>query len=341
MRIFRYRPLNPLLFKELRYREVYLASPAELNDPLDLNAQIDFAPRSENDWDALCQFLLKQAIGVHAGVHGRMELISVLCRLMVQDCLGRFLKDTLSLERGQCLTKEILFEAIAHFYQKHATEFPTFSKVDADDLYDAVNSICTNVLGNSAVACFSEVNDDFLMWSHYAGAHSGVCLEFEVEQTSDSICKFPIETIFPINGKPLIWTEDLQQVKYRSKLSMLPFYEYGRVFAEYGDVDLVHLSKSCWHAYARGIADLFLEKLVPWGSEREWRIVNVQFKETVSEERIRNYDGKALSAVFFGAKISEPNKQRVREALRWSGKPRFYQAIIDDSHKVKFRPDDE
>jgi hypothetical protein len=29
------------------------------------------------------------------------------------------------------------------------------------------------------VACFSEKNDDILMWSHYANAHQGFCLEFD------------------------------------------------------------------------------------------------------------------------------------------------------------------
>jgi len=178
------------------------------------------------------------------------------------------------------------------------------------------------------------------MWSHYASGHSGVCLEFEVAEASENTCSFPFESVVPIQGKHLVWTENLHRVKYPSKLSMLPFYNYYSVFAEYGDVDLIHLSKARWHAYARGIADLFLEKLVPWSSEREWRIVSVQFKETTPEERIYNYVGEALKGVFFGAKTSEGDKQRVREALAWGTKPKFYQAIVDGSRKVKFHSDE-
>lgn len=199
MRVFRYRPLNSLLFKELRYREVYLASPAELNDPLDLNAQIDFAPHSEEAWEALCAFLLKASVGAHR----RLELIPILCKLMAQDRLGSFLKQTLSLEPGQCLTKETLFQAIAQFYRRSASDFSQIDEVNAEDLCDAVNSICRNVLGNSAVACFSEVNDDFLMWSHYASGHSGVCLEFEVAEASENTCSFPFESFVPVQGKHL------------------------------------------------------------------------------------------------------------------------------------------
>ena len=145
MRLFRYRPLSPLLFKELRYREVYLASAAELNDPLDLNAQIDFAPHGKEAWEALCAFL----------------------------------------------------------------------------------------------------------------------------------------------------------------------------------------------------SDLFLEKLRSWRTEREWRIVQVHFQETIPEERIYNYASEALKGVFFGARMTDDAKRRVREALRWSGKPKFYRAIADGSQKVKFEPDEE
>jgi len=326
-----------LLFKELRYRELYLASAAELNDPLDLNAQIDFAPRSEEDWEALCAFVFMESVAAH----DRPELIPLLSKLMAQDCLGKFLKATLCLERDRCLTKETLFQTIAEFYRRSASEFSQMDRAYPKDLCDAIDSICRNVLGNSAVACFSEINDDFLMWSHYASGHSGVCLEFEVAEASENTCSFPVESLVPIQGKILLWSEDLQRVRYPSKLSMLPFYRFYNVFCEYGDVDLVNQSKSRWHSYARGIADLFLEKLSPWSSEREWRVVRVHFKETTPEERIYTYAGESLRGVFFGAKASEATKRRVREALGWGGKPKLYQAIVDGSRQVRFRPDEE
>jgi hypothetical protein len=34
---------------------------------------------------------------------------------------------------------------------------------------------------NRGVTCFSEVNDDLLMWSHYGGKYKGICLEFTTE----------------------------------------------------------------------------------------------------------------------------------------------------------------
>jgi hypothetical protein len=36
-------------------------------------------------------------------------------------------------------------------------------------------------LDNRGVACFSEKNDDLLMWSHYGGSYKGFCLEFDTQ----------------------------------------------------------------------------------------------------------------------------------------------------------------
>lgn len=35
------------------------------------------------------------------------------------------------------------------------------------------------------VICFSEVNDDILMWSHYTQGHTGFCIEFERKEDND------------------------------------------------------------------------------------------------------------------------------------------------------------
>jgi len=37
---------------------------------------------------------------------------------------------------------------------------------------------------DTGMICFSTRNDDILMWSHYAGSHSGICIEFRLTQES-------------------------------------------------------------------------------------------------------------------------------------------------------------
>ena len=62
MKLYRYRSINELLFKELRYCELYSASPNELNDPLDLNVQLDFFTESDSQIAKLARYLSKYTL---------------------------------------------------------------------------------------------------------------------------------------------------------------------------------------------------------------------------------------------------------------------------------------
>jgi hypothetical protein len=42
----------------------------------------------------------------------------------------------------------------------------------------ATDQQIADFLANKGVSCFSEINDDLLMWSHYGGRYQGICLEF-------------------------------------------------------------------------------------------------------------------------------------------------------------------
>ena len=52
MKLYRYRPITELLFKELLHQEIYLASYLELNDPLDLTTSLDFRPNASDVIDS-------------------------------------------------------------------------------------------------------------------------------------------------------------------------------------------------------------------------------------------------------------------------------------------------
>jgi hypothetical protein len=50
-----------------------------------------------------------------------------------------------------------------------------------------------NWISNSAITCFSEVNDHPLMWGHYADSHKGVCLIFdEIANEQTEWFAFPV-----------------------------------------------------------------------------------------------------------------------------------------------------
>jgi hypothetical protein len=239
---------------------------------------------------------------------------------------------------GDRMSRDQLFDLISASYREFFKSESILDRVDVEDLRYAVERICAQILRNFAVACFSETNDDFLMWSHYASGHSGVCLEYEFPIVEEGVCEFDCETRYFHDGKFLHYAEKIRKVKYRESLDPMNFFDFLEVFFNHNDIDLIHLTKSKWHFYAEQISLLYLQKLNPWSGEREWRIVRPSFKESFPEDRILNYPKAALKGVYFGAKVPEEAKLRVKEITKSKNGPKYYSSIVDGSRTIKFQP---
>lgn len=96
---------------------------------------------------------------------------------------------------------------------------------------NAVDQMVTH-FKSIGVSCFSEKNDNVLMWSHYAGHHKGFCLEFS---TDSSMFK------------------RARKVTYRNELPRLPLEQFHDPSS--GVID-----------------DLFCTKSSDWHYEAEWRV---------------------------------------------------------------------
>lgn len=92
-------------------------------------------------------------------------------------------------------------------------------------------------LSTRGVACFSERNDDLLMWSHYAGKYKGFCLEFDTSRLQfDKILKVNYSNALPtVNLIPLL---------------------------DDADVD------------ASEVLSIFTTKAIAWSYEAEWRAIH-------------------------------------------------------------------
>lgn len=99
----------------------------------------------------------------------------------------------------------------------------------------AFQGIIDGFLRTRGVACFSERNDDLLMWSHYGGKYRGFCLEFDT--TSE-----PFQKVSP--------------VRYSSSL---PPVSVADLLLD-RDVNV--------------FVDLFCTKSDAWRYEREWRALH-------------------------------------------------------------------
>lgn len=85
------------------------------------------------------------------------------------------------------------------------------------------------------VSCFSEKNDNLLMWSHYAGNGKGICLEFD--------------TAFEPFSK-------VRCMKYKSEMP------------------LINLTPMLCDKDYEQVLDLFHTKSVDWQYEKEWRVLH-------------------------------------------------------------------
>jgi hypothetical protein len=101
----------------------------------------------------------------------------------------------------------------------------------------AVEEATRNFLATHGVACFSERNDDLLMWSHYGGRYKGLCLEFST--TSEAFAK-----VLPVRYEETLPTLDP------------PSVPPGVNSDQY--------------------ATLLCTKSKAWSYEREWRVVHNQ-----------------------------------------------------------------
>lgn len=89
-----------------------------------------------------------------------------------------------------------------------------------------------------AVLSLSQVNDNLLMWSHYADCHAGVCLEFSFEATA------PLHRVEYVERQP--------------RLHFADFDEVGRDSSR----------------FKSAVIEVLTAKAVDWAYEKEWRCID-------------------------------------------------------------------
>lgn len=99
----------------------------------------------------------------------------------------------------------------------------------------ASEQILDNFIKSRGVSCFSEVNDELLMWAHYADKYQGFCLEFATDNE-----------LF----------EKARKVKY---VNTMPRLSMSEIYVD-GNRD--------------GLMNLFCTKSKSWKYEKEWRVIH-------------------------------------------------------------------
>lgn len=350
--IFKYRPLNELLFKELYYQELYFASYPELNDPLDLSARIEFSCNKIKDIKSLLLFLFKTSISYYWQETEEEEAQLEPLVQFITDKNSVFSLSEAVLNEIKGMSdggKRVWLDDIPELVDKAINQTSINVKFDYEKFNYKIERLTQKFLQKSAVSCFSETNDDFLMWSHYSSRHSGICLEFELNEKN----KFPLEFSIPIDfdtdkkqpqdSKPklekhLAWN-NIKKVRYINQQAFINFFEFAPVFLKEYDIDLLNLSKPWTHIYAQKLEALFATKTIHWQYEKEWRLIQINFnKSTTPEERIMHYPISALKAIYFGARTPQEAKKRIHQIYsNHTSTIKFFQSATSKGKELSFK----
>ena len=175
------------------------------------------------------------------------------------------------------------------------------------------------------------------MWAHYADAHRGACLVFELQSSDDKHGLFLSEPADPETGStrnPVFY--EVRDIIYKSKPEEFDFFRsigwlprpallelwYTDIAGNLSDAgarlgpdgDMDHWLDQFWMDFYRDIT----VKTNDWTHEKEKRFIIFSVLDNLLDKRNRilRYDIEALKGVIFGIKTSEVDKHRIMEMLR-------------------------
>lgn len=335
MHLYRYRPINALLFKELLYDELYPADYQELNDPVDLNAEIEFVPKEPESIYWLLHFLClfcTQATGEFDGIAmlGDKVRVSAMVEVLAEKFAER-----------KIWSIELLDVMLLSVYEKNKELF-SFLK-NRKSILEYLTERTDQFAKNSNVVCFSRTKDNSLMWSHYAGGHNGICVEFDLKKKSLDTCEIRLMYVsrnvnYTGPNTRVEYVEEVRRVEYGLR-PRLNFFDFLPAIYESNDIDLKTISKDRWRHYANRVSTLYLNKGLHWKYEREWRLVQVGFdRSNLGESKLLNYNPRFLSAVYFGSRVTPADRQRiVRLLTKEKGlRTKYYEESYDSFGAMRF-----
>jgi len=138
-RLYKYQPYNIQTLDNLKNRQLWFSKPNRFNDPFDCHINYDLELLTESDWNRIYVNMKELWIGEN-DEHKK-------------DIKEKYFRNNV-----------------------HNNEFIDQVKKLA---MEVINDEIEKRFWQSGIACFSEIVNDVLMWSHYANGHRGFCLEFD------------------------------------------------------------------------------------------------------------------------------------------------------------------
>lgn len=304
MLYYRFRSPSEISIKELLYDEIYFASTDECNDPFDSKTYYEFECDIEK-WTKLLNLAVSDLSGLKPNVVEEVaKSISGLCPITFEDALSADFSP-------------IFFEAM--------------KCQDICLAKDAANRV-NGILGlykpsTNYFVSFSKVNDEPLMWSHYAARHEGFCLIFRSEggalNQNPINAKTTIRRSTPAGLAPSMAhgiPEKFHFLDVSYHLNAKPLCAFNRFPASVAgeptsDKERIQIASDQENQYRH--------KHISWRYEEESRLTlkppipwlfGAHFDYS-PQERLFHFEPTQLVGIIFGARMSQKNKDRIYEIL--------------------------
>lgn len=322
MLYYRYRPINELSLKELRYNELYFASTEENNDPYDGNVFLSYA------------FDVKKWQRLFNSVFSRIGLPLETLKDVIENLSQKMSEDNVKTYN----------DVIKYDYANAILSMnPKLGMFVAFNLSEAIkNFVFIYRPSDIYTASFSKSNDSMLMWSHYASKHKGFCLVFRsiegclnqdkknkktgIERNTPkgiaSHCSFGIGDKFCF--KDIIYCKECSTIDASR-------------YMPYGISDFKINSEEERIALAKENYNKLFEKHICWEYEQESRLVLEQpipwifgdRFEYSKDERLFYYQPTQLVGIICGAWMDKDIKNRIKEIVV-ANRERMWRNIEDD-----------
>jgi len=152
--------------------------------------------------------------------------------------------------------------------------------------YEDINKVMPAIAKTDRIFCVSEINDNLLMWAHYADNHTGVVIKLRcVPEKASALCAAkPIKYSLTM---PLINMEDMFDTVENASLKLLE--------------------------------KILLTKSLDWGYEKEWRVV-LKAQNENNDFDYRSLFADELDSIYLGCRISDKDKRAIIDMVRTTRK---------------------
>ena len=308
MLYYRYRPISELSLKELRYGEMYFSSTKENNDPYDGKVFLLYN-FNEEQWKRLFE---RAWLKVQLPKELLSQIAMDLAKFVIQDNPKTYEDvQAFNFQKALLLSYPQIGDIVAYNLALRIKEFVEIYKPE-----------------HKYIVSFSKVNNNMLMWSHYASQHKGYCLIFK--DFDGYLYQDESKKVTSIKSLIIGDRFSFKDVIYAPECQLIDASRFMPIVS-----DIKFESEEERIAFCNENETKCLEKHVCWEYEEESRLLLPSSPawligmhiEYTKEERLFYYKPTQLVGIILGALMDNETRDRVKEIIRKNNRR------ISENHK--------